>query len=203
MNQNKTLIAAILDKSGSMQPFAADTIGGFNQFLEDQRKLPGEADITVALFSSFNEFIILYNSENIQTCEGLNNKNYIPSGMTALFDAIGKTIDKIGAKLANTPEEDRPAKILILISTDGYNNDSKEYTLEQIKEKINHQREKYNWEFVFTAANIDAFEIGTNMGVSNNVNFTQANTRDVYTKSFSIATTSYRTKGSVDLGSSS
>ena len=148
MKKNLTEIVAIIDASGSMAPFVNDTIGGFNKFLEEQKTLDGEANITLIAFDSDNPHNVIFNGINIKNCKGLNDTLYRAGSWTPLYDAIGHTINSVGTRLASIPESDRPSKVLFLISTDGEENASKEFSQEQIKNMIEHQKSNYNWEFV-------------------------------------------------------
>lgn len=154
MRSSLTEIAFILDRSGSMNPIAGDAIGGFNTFLSAQQALPGQARLTLVLFD--HEYLVPYNNENIKEVPPLDENTYMPRGMTALLDAIGRTVDDMGGRLAATPEEERPAKVIVGILTDGLENASRDYTYAKVSEMIKHQQEKYSWEFIFLAANQDA-----------------------------------------------
>lgn len=203
MKDNLTEIVAIIDASGSMQPFVNDTIGGFNKFLEEQKTLDGEANITLITFDSENPHNVIFDGINIKNCSGLNHMLYKAGGMTPLYDAIGRTINSVGSRLASIPESERPSKVLFLISTDGEENSSREFTQEMIKNLIEHQNTKYNWEFVFTAANIDTQKYSSGIGISGNMSasYNQMNTQALYTDTFSMAATSYRATGKVSLNS--
>ena len=154
MRADLTEIAFVLDRSGSMNPIADDAIGGFNTFLKDQQALPGQARLTLVLFD--HEYLVVHNSVDIQAVGPLDSNTYVPRGMTALLDAVGRTIDDTGARLAATPEEQRPAKVIVAILTDGQENASRDYTFAKVSGMIKHQQEKYSWEFIFLAANQDA-----------------------------------------------
>lgn len=171
MKKGLTEIVAILDKSGSMGSVRDDALGGINTFIEDQKKAPGEALFTLVFFDS--NMTVLYDGINIKEIHTLQKNEYVPSGNTALNDAICSTIDSVGKRLASMKEEDRPEKVLVAILTDGMENDSKSFTRADVKERIDHQREKYNWEFVFLAANQDAFATSEAYGISaaNTVNY--------------------------------
>jgi uncharacterized protein YegL len=160
----KTHIICVLDSSGSMSNIMSDSIGGFNTFLKQQRELPDEATITVALFDSYNNYQILYDNVDIKKAKDLTSKEWYPRGMTALYDAIGKTINADKARLARLGNE-APAKVLVCVVTDGQENDSKEYTIQNIKDLIR-DCEKEDWNFIYLAANQDAFEVGSGFGIS-------------------------------------
>ena len=154
MRADLTEIAFVLDRSGSMNPITADAIGGFNTFLLAQQALSGQARLTLVLFD--HEYLVAHNNVDIHAVPPLDNKTYVPRGMTALLDAVGRTIDDMGVRLAGTPEEDRPAKVIVAILTDGQENASRDYTFAKVSAMIKHQQEKYSWEFIFLAANQDA-----------------------------------------------
>ncbi len=164
MNNNLTHIVVVLDRSGSMRSICQDTIGGYNTFLDAQRKAPGEAAITLVQFD--NEYELLYRAKPIKDAPGLSTETYIPRGSTALLDAIGRTINTTGSYLSEQKEESRPAKVVFVILTDGEENASHEFSREKIFDMISHQREVYKWEFVFLGANQDAIHAGHGIGVA-------------------------------------
>ena len=154
MNLNLTEIACVIDRSGSMESIASDAIGGFNAFLKEQQKDTAEARLTLVLFD--HEYEIVYQSVDVRQVAPLSAENYIPRGTTALFDAVGRTIDDLGRRLAKTAENERPAKVIIAILTDGLENSSRDYTQPKIASMIENQRTQYSWEFIFLAANQNA-----------------------------------------------
>src|SRR5687768_11096713 len=164
MNTNLTYLTFILDKSGSMDSMLSDTIGGYNSFLREQRELPGKVKFSLVLFDS--EVNIVHDSVTIDDVPNLTNENYRPGGRTALLDALGMTIDKLGNTLRSMPVHKRPGTVIIAVLTDGYENDSKEYDLPKIRKMIEHQQSKYNWHFVFLAANQDAILEAGKMGMN-------------------------------------
>ena len=181
--ENFTSINVIIDQSGSMAGLTTDTIGGFNTFLAEQKAVPGDAVFTLCLFSS--DYRLVHDCIALASVPDLNDKTYRPGGGTALLDAIGTTIDEVGKKLGAMPEDDRPSKVIFLIITDGEENASLRYKEPgRVRDMITHQREKYNWEFVFMGANIDAITAGTNLGISmnNTMNYdaTAAGTKGLY-----------------------
>lgn len=163
MNRNLTDIAYVLDRSGSMQPMTEAAIAGFNDFLQQQLDEPGDANLSLLLFD--NEFITPHIRTPLQDVRALDAATYVPRGSTALLDAIGLTIDELGKRLSAEPEENRPGKVIIAIFTDGYENASNRYTMEQINTMITHQRKNYQWEFMFLAANHDAIATAAQMGI--------------------------------------
>lgn len=163
MNNNLTEMVFILDMSGSMVNLTSDTIGGYNSLINEQRKQPGEANITTVLFD--HRYNLLHDRISIKDVPELTTKEYMPSGMTAMLDAVGMTIMSIGQKLNNTPEEERPGSVVVTIITDGMENSSKEYTWKQVQSMIKEQREKYNWVFTFIGANIDVAKVSNDLGI--------------------------------------
>ena len=163
MKENLTEIVFILDKSGSMQPLVDDTIGGFNGYVESQKEEPGEAYLTTVMFD--DNYEILYDHINIAEAPPLTAAQYRPCGMTALMDAIGRTIVSVGKRLADTPEEERPAHVIFVITTDGMENASREFSRNQVKEMIQHQQDKYSWQFLFLGAGIDAYKEASSIGI--------------------------------------
>jgi hypothetical protein len=163
MKRDLTEIIFLLDRSGSMGGLERDTIGGFNAFIEKQRKLEGETIVTGILFD--DQYEPLWNGIDAKEVL-LTEKNYYVRGCTALLDAVGKTIFDVGYRLSNTKEEERPGKVIFVITTDGMENASREFTYEKVKELIIHQQEKYNWEFIFLGANIDAGTEAESLGIN-------------------------------------
>ncbi|MBU8918063.1 vWA domain-containing protein [Neobacillus sp. 114] len=162
MNTNLTEIIFLLDRSGSMAGLESDTIGGFNGFIEKQRKLKGDTLVTAVLFD--DQYEILWNGIEAKKAK-LTDQDYYVRGMTALLDAVGKTILDVGYRLSKKDENKRPGKVIFVITTDGMENASSEFTYEKVKELLRHQQEKYNWEFIFLGANIDAAKEADSLGI--------------------------------------
>lgn len=165
MKTDYTHITVVLDRSGSMQAVAADTIGGFNKFLSDQKAVPGHATFTLVQFDS-QSVDTLNDGTPILAVANLTDKTFQPRGGTPLYDAIGQTINATGKFLKNIPEDARPAKVVFVIITDGFENASHEFTREKVFEMIKLQRDAYKWEFVFIGANQDAMATGQGLGVA-------------------------------------
>lgn len=194
MKENFTSITYIMDASSSMLDLTKETISSFNQFVKEQKDVPGEATFSLCVFNT--DYRLVHDFIPLQHVEDLNTVSYRCSGGTALLDAMGTTIDTLGVKLAAMPEEDRPSKVIVLVVTDGEENSSRKFTLDQIKSKVTHQREIYNWEFIFMGANIDAITAGTSLGftAANSVQYdaTDVGTKQLYS-SISSGMASYRT----------
>lgn len=163
MKNNITEIVFILDKSGSMAGFEADTIGGFNATIEKQKKEDGRAYVSTVLFDNNTE--VLHDRVPLEQIEPMTDKDYCVGGCTALLDAIGGAIHHVGNIHKYARPEDVPEHTVIIITTDGMENASVNYNSRKVKEMIERQREKYGWEFIFLAANIDAVETAENIGI--------------------------------------
>ena len=164
MKKGLTELVFILDKSGSMSGLESDTIGGFNSMLEKQKALEGECYITTVLFD--NNYELLHDRIDIKAVSPITEKEYQVGGSTALLDAIGRTISKIGNAQKHTAEDYRAEKVLFVIITDGEENSSREYSAEKIKAQIERQKTKYGWEFIFLGANIDAVKTASRFGIA-------------------------------------
>ena len=160
-NRNLTEIILVSDRSGSMQSCREEAEGGINRFIEEQKDASGEAKLTMVQFDDVYEVI-----HNGMPIKDVPKYELHPRGWTALLDAIGKAISTVGERLSKTKDEDRPGLVVCVISTDGNENKSMEYTRPQIKEMIEHHQKNYNWQFQFLGANIDAIMAGGQMGIS-------------------------------------
>jgi uncharacterized protein YegL len=164
MKENYAEIFMVLDKSGSMEIIRTDVIGGFNSFIKEQKELPGDCNFSLVLFdTSYEE---LYLNKPIKDVPLLTTKEYIPTGSTALLDALGKSITLLGDRLDKMEEKDKPSKVIFVIYTDGQENSSKEFSSEFIRNKIKEQQEKYSWEFIFLGANQDSFSVASSYGIN-------------------------------------
>ena len=163
MKKGLTELVFILDRSGSMAGLEGDTIGGFNAMIAKQQKAEGEACVSTVLFD--NESVVIHDRVDVQKIAHMTEEQYSVRGCTALLDAIGQAIHHIGNVHKYAREEDRPEHTLFVITTDGMENASHRYTAEQVKQKIERQKQKYGWEFIFLGANIDAVETARRIGI--------------------------------------
>lgn len=163
MANNKLELVFILDRSGSMGGLESDTIGGFNSMLEKQKNEEGQVIVTTVLFD--NRYELLHDRIDIRAISPITEKEYYVRGNTALLDAIGYTIDKIGNVQKVSAPDMRADKVLFVITTDGMENSSHNFTASDIRYMIERQRERYGWEFIFLGANIDAIATARHYGI--------------------------------------
>ena len=164
MKQGLTELVFVLDRSGSMSGLESDTIGGFNGLLEKQKREPGECVVTTVLFD--DKYELLHDRIALPAVSPISQKEYYVRGMTALLDAIGRTLDKTRNAQANTSESGRAEKVLFVIITDGMENASREYRIDRVKEMIERQKRESGWEFLFLGANIDAISVAAGFGIA-------------------------------------
>ena len=158
-----TELVFILDRSGSMSGLEKDTIGGFNSMIEKQKREDGQALVSTVLFD--NESVVIHDRLPLDRVPPLTEKEYYTCGCTALLDAVGGAIHHIGNIHKYARREDVPEKTLFIITTDGYENASRRYDYEKVRHMIQHEKEKYGWEFLFLGANIDAAAEAKRFGI--------------------------------------
>ena len=164
MKKNLTELVMILDRSGSMGGLESDTIGGYNSMLKKQREAEGEVLVSTVLFDDRSE--VLYDRVPLEKLPQMTEKEYYVRGCTALLDAVGGAVRHIGNVHKYAREEDRPEKTIFVITTDGLENASREYSYDLVKKMVERQKEKYGWEFLFLGANIDAIETAGRFGIT-------------------------------------
>ena len=164
MKKNLTELVMILDRSGSMGGLESDTIGGYNSMLKKQGETEGEVLVSTVLFDDRSE--VLFDRVPLEELPQMTDKEYYVRGCTALLDAVGGAIRHIGNVHKYAREEDRPEKTIFVITTDGLENASREYSYDRVKRMVERQKEKYGWEFLFLGANIDAIETAGKFGIS-------------------------------------
>ncbi len=183
MKKNLTELVMILDRSGSMGGLESDTIGGCNSMMAKQREAEGEVLVSTVLFDDRIE--VLYDRVPLGEVPQMTEKEYYVRGCTALLDAVGRAIHHIGNVHKYIREEDRPEKTIFVIITDGLENASREYNYDRVKQMVEHQKEKYGWEFLFLGANIDAIKTAGRFGIqadrAANYNSDRVGTRLNYT----------------------
>ncbi len=163
MKNNITELVCILDRSGSMSGLESDTIGGFNALIEKQKKEDGVCYVSTVLFDT--ECTVLHDRVPIGEIRPMTADDYTPGGCTALLDAIGGAIHHIVGIHRYARKEDIPDHTVFVITTDGMENASHRYSADRVKKMIRHETEKYGWEFLFLAANIDAVETAGSLGI--------------------------------------
>lgn len=160
---NITELVFILDRSGSMAGLESDTIGGFNSLIKKQKQQRGECFVSTVLFDNVSE--VLHDRVKLSEIPNMTEREYFTRGATALIDAIGGAIHHIGNIHKYARPEDVPEHTMFVIITDGYENASHLYDSDRVKVMIEHQKEKYGWEFLFIGANIDAVETAKHFGI--------------------------------------
>ncbi|MGA9873054.1 MAG: VWA domain-containing protein [Rhodococcus sp. (in: high G+C Gram-positive bacteria)] len=194
-NPQLSLVAALLDRSGSMQSIADDTRGGFDSFIAKERAEGGSTVVTLAQFD--DRYDLVYSSKPIGDVPPLELS---PRGMTALCDAIGRLVTDVGASLAALPEDQRPGSVTVLVMTDGHENASKEWTNVAVRQLIEQQERQYQWDFVFLGSNIDAVDVGTDLGFAPDKSMTYVSTTVGVTAAFDSVASYQGRKRAVVMG---
>ena len=166
MKNEQCEIVMVLDESGSMSACKSATISGVNEFLMNQKRIKGDANVTLVKFSDY--YTVINDAVPLNQVTYLGESNYTPSYTTSLLDAVGITINSISNRLANMPDENWPQKVIFVVITDGYENTSKEFSRKQVFEMVSYQKLTHNWEFIFLGADIDSW--GEKIGIVFNVN---------------------------------
>lgn len=166
MKNNITELVFILDRSGSMAGLEADTIGGFNAMIAKQKKQAGKAYVSTILFDNTSE--VLHDRISLENVKPITENDYYVRGCTALLDAIGGAINHISNIHKYARKEDVPQHTMFVITTDGMENASHNYSIKKIKRMIEDKKKKHSWEFLFIGANIDAISTAKSFGISEN-----------------------------------
>lgn len=183
-----TELVFIIDRSGSMAGFESDTIGGFNSMIEKQKNEgEGMVYVSTVLFDNYSE--VLHDRVPIRDVKPMTRKEYSVRGCTALLDAIGGAIHHIGNVHKYARKEDVPAHTIFVITTDGMENASQSYSSDKVKAMIKRQTEKYGWEFIFVAANIDAIETADRIGIRRERAANYRQTREGYAECYEAMST--------------
>ena len=196
MKKGLTEIIFIVDRSGSMESIRDDMIGGFNAFIEEQLKVPTECKVSFYQFDTHDPKVeTVYEQKDLREVPKLNREIFVPRGGTPLLDAVAIVVKKVGERLSKTEEDQRPEKVLVVVITDGEENSSTEWNSDHVKQMIQHQEEKYKWEFVYLGANQDAWAVGGNLGFKSSSTLAyvaSAGGTDSMWKSLSDKTIKYR-----------
>jgi hypothetical protein len=191
----RTLIAMILDRSGSMQNVRDDTVGGFNAFVEEQRALPGEATLLLVQFDDAYEVVV--DNLPLRDVPPLTHATFVPRGSTALLDAIGRTLNEIEARVTALAPEARPKRVIVVVLTDGHENASREFTLDMVRRLITDHRARDGWEVLFLGTTEKAIEESQAYGVdqSSTARFaaTGVGTRDAFRRTSTSLAVARRT----------
>jgi hypothetical protein len=186
--KDATDITIVLDKSGSMDHVKDDASGSFDQFIEEQKAVEGECNVTLVLFNHTYE--VSFTERPVKDVQSIK-ETYHPAGMTALLDAVGKAMFDTGERLKAKSDEERPDKVIFVVLTDGHENSSKEYQRETVKKNIEQQTswsptetDQYKWQMVFLGADIDAFDAGGALGVGVNQILAMGSNKKGYVEAF-------------------
>lgn len=197
MKTGLTHIIFVVDRSGSMRSIAKDMIGGYNEYIEKQKKTPGECFVSFYQFDDIYEPI--FERVKLQDVKDLDGDTYKPRNSTALLDAVGNTIVNYGKYLSELQEDARPERILFVTITDGEENASHVFDITKVRDMVKHQTDVYKWDFVFLGSNIDAWDAGQSIGVARCATLQFANTKGsvgAAFKSLSDQTSGYRSSSS-------
>lgn len=170
MKKDYTDITFVLDRSGSMASIWSDVEGGLNSFIDQNKKLPGTIKFTLVVFDlcgSKASVETVIDAVDINQLGRVDLSKYGPRGNTPLYDAMGITINKLGCRLSALPESERPEKVLFVTYTDGQENASIEFK-HGVKNLVEHQTQKYNWEFVYLGTNQDVHKVADSIGIPKN-----------------------------------
>jgi Mg-chelatase subunit ChlD len=157
-------ITVILDRTGSMESIRDDTIGGFNVFLDEQKRQPGKATLTLVQFDSQDPYEVVHQFKSVEKVSELTRETYVPRASTPLLDAIGRGINDLEKCLADMLVAERPTKVVFVVITDGQENASREFRRDQILKMINEKEKKHGWQFVFLSADLDAINDALDQG---------------------------------------
>ena len=184
MKKGLTELVFILDRSGSMCGLEDDTIGGFNGMIRKQKEAEGEAFVTTVLFD--DRYEVIHDRVPLKQMKPLTTKEYYVRGCTALLDALGRTITKVRNTGYRLPEEERPEKVIVVITTDGFENASEKFSYAQIRHMTEDMQKHYNWEFIFLGANMDAVAEGARFGIRKDRSVTFANDGEGIRKNYQV-----------------
>lgn len=160
-----------------MSSIVDDAEGGFNSFLDEQKKNIKDKKVLVTLAQFDSVYEMVWNGVDLNEC---GYYHLVPRGSTALLDSIGKIINDVGTRLSNIPEYQRPGKVIVMIVTDGEENSSKEFTKEKIKSMVEHQRSKYSWDFIFLGTTENAIRDSVSWGLTKNASYDFTKTKAMY-----------------------
>ncbi len=201
MKKDLTEIVFIVDRSYSMEKIRKDMIGGFNSFIKEQKQVPNECKVS---FYQFDDHVPtvekVYEQVAIANVTNLTHETFVPRGNTPLYDAVATVIRTVGGRLDKTEESQRPEKVLVVCITDGEENSSTEWDSAQVKQMIEHQQEKFGWEFCYLGSNQDAWAVGAGLGIKAGSTLGYVASKggtDALWKSLSNKTAKYRASGAV------
>ncbi len=182
-------ISVVLDRSGSMSAIKDDIIGGFNQFLQQQQKAYGErATLTLVQFDGHDPFEVIHSFKPLSETPLLTADTYVPRGSTPLLDAVGRNIQNLGNWLANRKPEDRPGRVVVVVVTDGCENASREFRLEQVRHMIEEKEALLGWQFIYLSSDLDAVTEAIGTGFQGKAVMSYDRTKDGVREAWSSTT---------------
>ena len=168
MKENYLKIIFVIDESGSMQGTESDVIGGFNNFIE-QQKLHHQGKITFSLYKFNSYWSQILNDLPIEEIRPLTSGDYTPGGLTALYDTIGNAIADIENQSKYTKSEHKASMVMMVIITDGQENASREYDSRKIKQMIQELEQSENWQFIYLGADLENFADADTLGLRHKI----------------------------------
>jgi uncharacterized protein YegL len=185
-------IVVVLDRSGSMEPIRKDMEGGFDTFIAEQRKVPGECRVSLYQFDIVYEAV--YEGRPIADVPPCS---LIPRGGTALWDAVGMSLQSVDARIESLPESERPEKLVFLVITDGHENSSREYKAADVRKVIEQHQQKPGWQFHYLGAEVQSFDDAAAIGMDSS-RFAYKDSRQLY-QALHKSVSKYRTPGQTKL----
>jgi uncharacterized protein YegL len=185
-------IVVVLDRSGSMAPIREDMEGGFDTFIAEQRKVPGECRVSLYQFDS--EYGAVYEGRPIADVPPCS---LIPRGSTALWDAVGMSLQSVDARMNLLPESERPEKLVFLVITDGHENSSKEYKAGDVRKVIEQHQQIPGWQFHYLGADVQSYDDARDIGMSSS-RYAHMDSRQLY-EALHRSVSKYRTPGATKL----
>jgi len=186
MKKNYTHITMILDRTGSMESIRDDTIGGVNSFLGENEFLPGVVTLTLVQFDTQDPYEVIHRFKPIKNVPPLTRETYVPRASTPLLDAIGHGINDLENCIENLADEERPAKIIFVIVTDGQENSSREFTKSLIEKMIKNHSDGNGWQFVFLSADLGAMSDAQDMGFKKSASMYFSKTKEEIEEAYDV-----------------
>ena len=185
-DSNLTHLVLVLDRSGSMAEGgkATEAEKGVRALVDEQKALPGRLEVTVARFDDKYELVA---ASQVPDALHANDLSIEPRGMTALYDAVGRTVASVGTELATRPDGERPGRVIVLVATDGLENASREFTADRLRKVIDEQTASYGWEFMFMGTSQEALLQAAAAGFAAKTSFATTDSAQGISSSYAVA----------------